>query len=210
MSPPAPRRPATDDRAARDARLDAMIVAAAAGDERAFEQFYDATAGYALALARRMLRGPDIEDLLADAYFEAWRTAARFDAARASAVTWLLTIVRSRALDALRRLSAQPPAGREPGEAGDADDLADDAAVDPADRLWRAEAGSRLDALLRQLAPAERWVLGLAYFRDLSHAQIAAETGLPLGTVKSHLARAQAKLRAGFGQPAAQTGGALR
>lgn len=184
---------ARDTRAARDARLATLLCAAAGGSAQAFEDFYDASAAHARALARRLLRGPqreaDIEDLLADAYFEAWRLAARFDAARGSAVTWLLQIVRSRALDLLRRQAAHPT---EPLPDETADPATDD---DPAARLWQQQAGTRLHAALLRLSAAERWALGLAYFRELSHAQIAAATGLPLGTVKSHIQRAQSKLR---------------
>jgi RNA polymerase sigma-70 factor (ECF subfamily) len=108
-------------------------------------------------------------------------------------VTWLLTIVRSRAVDLLRRRATHPSTPLD-----DDDDEAADSAdefTDPADRLWRAQAGTRLDAALRELNAAERWVLGLAYFRELPHAAIAQTTGLPLGTVKSLILRSQAKLR---------------
>lgn len=192
-------RPERAERTERDTRLAALVKAAARGDSRAFETFYDASFAWARVLARRVLRGASdaaVEDLLADAYFEAWRNAARFDPARGSAVSWLLTIVRSRAVDALRRAAASPDAAS--GDGPDAESTPADAGSDPAERLWRAQAGSRLHAALGGLSPAERWVLGLAYFRDLSHAEIAAATGLPLGTVKSHALRAQHKLRAVF------------
>ena len=66
---------------------------------------------------------------------------------------------------------------------------------DPSDRLWQLQAGRRLAVALAGLSAQERWLLGLAYFRDASHAAIAETTGLPLGTVKSSILRAQAKLR---------------
>jgi len=172
------------------------LAAAARGDNGAFERFYDATAGYARGLARQLLDAGEVDDLLADVYFEAWRHAARFDAARGSAVTWLLTLVRSRALDLLRRRSTQPSAG---GDVQPADEVVDH---DPAERLWQAQAGTRLQRALQLLTPAERWVLGLAYFRELTQAQIAGCTGMPLGTVKSHLQRAQTKLRAALAESA--------
>jgi RNA polymerase sigma-70 factor (ECF subfamily) len=190
--PPAARA-ADPARLERDARLAALLRASARGDASAFESFYDATVGYAQALARRVLRGADTEDLLADVYFEAWRTAARHDAARGSAVTWLLTLVHSRALDLLRHRASQPSVA---GTEGAATDLPGDPADDPAERLWRQQAGTRLHAALEHLTPPERWVLGLAYFRELTHTEIAHCTGLPLGTVKSHVQRAQTKLRA--------------
>lgn len=188
-------------RARRDQRLAALLAAAAAGDARAFETFFDATSGYARALARRILSGADLEDALADAYFNAWRHAARFEPARGSAVTWLLTIVRSRALDLLRQ--RPPSTGQHSDGAGQIDD--DTADPDqpgrqeggdgPAEQLWRSESQQQLHRALAALSASERWVLGLAYFRELPHGAIAAATGLPLGSVKSLILRAQHKLR---------------
>ncbi|MBL8342480.1 MAG: sigma-70 family RNA polymerase sigma factor [Rubrivivax sp.] len=199
--------PGSDDRReARDRQLAAWLAGAAAGDAAAFESFYEATFGHARTVARRLLRdSAEVEDLLADCYFEAWRKAGRFDPLRGSPVTWLLTLVRSRGLDALRAAAARP--GHAPGGAAAEDDagaeLADPAAgtdlADPAERLWRQQAGAELHAALATLTPAERWVLGLAYLRELSHGEIARCTGLPLGTVKSHALRAQNKLRTVLG-----------
>lgn len=175
----------------RDARLAALLQRSADGQSRAFEDFYDATVAYAHALARRMVRPADVDDLLADAFFQAWREAPRFDAARGSAVTWLLTLVRSRALDLLRRQRAKPDGEALPETAC----ALRDEHPGPEDLLAGCQAGSRLHAALAALAPHERWVLGLAYYRELSHSEISATTGLPLGTVKSLIQRAQQRLR---------------
>ena len=80
-----------------------------------------------------------------------------------------------------------------PGEAEPADVQSDEPG--PPDLLARAQVGSRLQAALGRLSHQERWLLGLAYYRDHTHVQIAASTALPLGTVKSVLLRAQHKLR---------------
>ena len=189
---------APPDRLRRDLELAEMLRAASAGNAGAFETFYDRTASYANSLARRMVRPDDLDDVLADAYFQAWREAARFDPARGSAVTWLLTLVRSRALDLLRRQRAlaQIEAPVEtPEEAAEAPS----ALPGPDELLALACAGSRLHAALATLSVNERWVLGLVYFRDLTHAQIAECTGMPLGSVKSLLLRGQAKLRERLG-----------
>jgi RNA polymerase sigma-70 factor, ECF subfamily len=181
-------------RAERDARLAALLAAAARGDAAAFESFYDATIGYAQAVACRLLRGADLEDLLADAYFEAWRNAPRFEPERGSAVTWLLTLVRSRALDALRRRAAEPRVE------GEAPDMPAGAESDPAEALWRCQAGTRLHAALAALSAPERWVLGLAYFRDMSASEIAAATGMPLGSVKTAILRGRNRLRSALAE----------
>ena len=177
-------------RAERDARLAELMRQAATGSTSAFETFYEATLAPARAFARRMVRPDDLDDLLADAFFQAWREAPRFDAARGCAVSWLLMIVRSRALDLLRRQKA----AREVELADDAPDLIDEA-PGPDELLSGTQAGTRLHAALADLAPAERWMLGLAYYRDLSHSEIATVTGVALGTVKSIIRRAQEKLR---------------
>lgn len=182
---------AAGDRAQRDGRLAQLLQQAASGDAEAFERFYDDTVAYAQALGRRMLGGADLEDLLSDAYFQAWREAGRFDAARGSAVTWLLTIVRSRALDALRRARAL----HECCACDELPDAAADTTAEPPEVLSTLESSCALREAMAALSAQERWLLGLAYFRELSHAQISATTGLPLGTVKSAINRAQAKLR---------------
>jgi len=182
--------PAEVERSARDLRLAALLQQAAAGRADAFEAFYDATVAYAQTLARRLVRGAELDDVLAESYFQVWREAQRFDAGRGSAVSWLLTIVRSRALDALRRQGAlsepQPDDGAAETPSPD---------PGPADLLAAMQSGTRLHAALAALSAQERWLLGLAYFRELTHSQISRETGLPLGSVKSAILRAQVKLR---------------
>lgn len=177
-------------RAERDAALAALMQRVAHGDAQAFAEVYDATIGYARALARRMVRPADLDDVLADAYFQAWREAPRFDAARGSAVTWLLTLVRSRALDLLRHQRAAPDAQPLPEGVDAADECPGPDAL-----LQGTQSGGRLHAALTALSADERWVLGLAYYCEMSHSQIAAATGLPLGTVKSLILRAQHRLR---------------
>jgi RNA polymerase sigma-70 factor (ECF subfamily) len=176
-------------RRARDERLAALLRRSAAGDAQAFEAFYDASVVHARTLARRILRDAELDDVLAEAFFQAWRDAARFDTARGSAMAWLLTIVRTRALDLLRQRQLRG----QPGDAEPADVISD--AAGPPDLLAQAQAGTRLHAALGKLSHQERWLLGLAYYRDHTHVQIAAATALPLGTVKSVLLRAQHKLR---------------
>jgi RNA polymerase sigma-70 factor (ECF subfamily) len=116
-------------------------------------------------------------------------------------MAWLLTIVRTRALDCLRQRQARG----QPGDAQPPDVESDEPG--PADLLARAQVGSRLQAALGRLSHQERWLLGLAYYRDHTHVQIAAATALPLGTVKSILLRAQHKLRTLLAQDASQGAG---
>ncbi len=203
--PDAPLQPADDpQRRARDEQLALLLKRSAGGDAQAFEAFYDASIVHARTLARRILRDAELDDVLSDAFFQAWRDSGRFDAARGSAMAGRLTIVRTRALDLLRQRQVRGQPGRTP-EGEPADVMSDEPG--PADLLAQAQVGSRLQAALGQLSHQERWLLGLAYYRDHTHVQIAATTALPLGTVKSVLLRAQHKLRALLEQDAIQGAG---
>lgn len=180
--------------AERDAQLASLLQAVARGDAQAFEQFYNATVRQAMAVVRRVAGDAHAEDVLADCFFQAWRNAGQFDAARGSALAWLLTMARSRALDRMRQETLRH--GGLSGAPGyDADACEKCPNPGPEQLLESTEASTRLHAALRQLSPTERWVLGLAYFGECTQSGIAAATGLPLGTVKSLMRRAQHKLR---------------
>ena len=184
---------------ARDIQHASLLQAAATGDARAFEQFYRETARLAHAVVGR-IAGPDhVEDVLADSYFQAWQQAAKFEPARGSAVTWLLTIARSRALDRLRAERL-----RHGGQVGapefDAQMRPDEVQSGPDILLQSLQQSSALHRAVAQLSPNERWMISLAYFRDLSQSEIARMTSLPLGTVKSLLTRSQQKLRVAMAQ----------
>ena len=190
-SPLSNRTLADDARTQRDAEWARLLGLAALGDAAAYERFYDESHKLAYGLARRIAGDSDAEDALADAYFQAWRESPRFDSARSSAATWLLLIVRSRAIDCVRR--------RLPGAGGGDDDDALAAlpatTPEPAETVEQRQEKVRLHAALALLTEQERWVVGLAFFRDLTHQAISQTTGIPLGTVKTLASRGQRKLR---------------
>jgi RNA polymerase sigma-70 factor (ECF subfamily) len=179
--------------------LATLLQSAAAGNARAFDAFYTATVRQAMSLARRIAGDAYAEDVLAEAYFQAWREAGRFDVQRGNAIAWLLTITRSRALDRLRQEALRHAGGSASARDEDAGPPCQEPG--PPDLLESIEARSRLHDLIAELSPNERWVLGLAYFRDHTQSEIAQITGLPLGTVKSLILRAQHKLRDAFEMP---------
>jgi RNA polymerase sigma-70 factor (ECF subfamily) len=193
--------PSTAGGPRRDAELARLLACSAAGDVQAFERYYDGCVVYARALARRFVRDAEIADVLAESFFQAWREAPRFDVSRGAARSWLLTIVRSRALDLLRQRRGAAATGAVAAPDTPSDEPG------PGDLLAQAQAGTRLHQALLELSSQERWVLGLAYYREMAHAEIAAATRLPLGTVKSLIHRAQRKLRARL-EPATQDQGA--
>ncbi|BDI06446.1 RNA polymerase sigma factor [Sphaerotilus microaerophilus] len=191
MSPGQPSPPSPQERQRRDLRLVQLLSGAARGSADDFETFYDLTIGHARALARRIVHGADLDDALADAYLDAWRRLGSYDPARGTPLAWLLSIVHSRTLDLCRHRNPRLESfDAQPDGAEAADDR-----PDPSETLWQLQAGQRLAVALAGLSAQERWLLGLAYFRYASHAAIAETTGLPLGTVKSSILRAQAKLR---------------
>jgi len=190
MNPTAtrPDLPASPDAAhgSGDAALAALLQASAGGDGRAFEAFYDRTVARAELVARALLRAADVDEALADAYFEAWRQAARFDPTRGSALSWLLALVRSGAVERLR-----PAAVRR-------DDIATEPGADAAELIdgwWQQLNNPRLHTALAALDAGERWALGLAYLRGCTQLEIASRTGWTPDRVHSVLAGAQAKLR---------------
>jgi RNA polymerase sigma-70 factor (ECF subfamily) len=171
--------------------LASQVGAMRQGNRDALESLYEATVGKLYALASAMLRNAeDAEEVVCETYAQAWETAGTFDPARASATGWLLMMCRSRALDSLRKRRAR----------GDSLDIAgfeqpDDAIHRPDELLSLMQQNSRVHAALGVLTPERRQLVSLAFLRDLTHQEIADATGMPLGTVKSHLRRALAQLR---------------
>jgi len=141
-------------------------------------------------LASRGLPALVAEELAQETLLAVWRKAALFDPDRANAATWIFSIARNQSIDYRRR---DHSALHDPETEIDPN-LADPA--DAAETLSQAEDEARLLASLSALSAEQMKVLGLAYFHDRSHSQIASELGLPLGTVKSRLRLALEKLRA--------------
>ena len=177
---------------AEDALLCALVARVALGDQKALAQLYDATSARVYGLARGITRNQHCaEEVTEDVYWQAWRQALRFDRRRGPVIAWLLTLARSRALDHLRR---GDPAMLHP----EPDTLvpdAGDAHTNPSHLLDAAQRDHKVRAALDDLDPLPRQLLSLAFYRGLTHEEIAQQTCLPLGTVKSHIRRALAALR---------------
>jgi RNA polymerase sigma factor (sigma-70 family) len=160
------------------------------GDEQALEALYDATVGKLYALSTAILRnGEDAEEVVCATYAYAWANAARFDTSRADVMGWLLMLCRSRALDCLRRRRR----GGIAVDIADVDLIAEDA--EPEDMISLLQQTSRVRVAMSALTPQRRKLVSLAFLKGLSHQEIAEVTGLPLGTVKSHMRRALTQLR---------------
>lgn len=163
-------------------------------DQAALGMLYDTTAARVHGVILRIVRRADLaEEVLADVYHQAWRECQRYDAARGKVIAWLLIIARSRALDALRRAD-------EAFSHPDPTDLLTPDAVqsgddDPLGLLEAARGNAALSEALAELSATQRQLIALAFFRGLSHAEIAAHTRLPLGSVKTHIRKALLQLR---------------
>lgn len=178
-----------------DTQLIALIEQVASGDQHALKRLYELSSGRLYGLALRVLREPAwAEDALQEAFLTVWRSAADYRASLSPPLAWLGLIVRSRALDVLRRQTAQ---GHPITQELD-DTLADTLESDMPDPLQHSLASQQSQALhvcLSRLDNSQREVVSLAYLRDLSHAELAAQLHLPLGTVKSWIRRGLEQLR---------------
>lgn len=161
-------------------------------DQASFDKLYAATVNRAWSVAMRIVRQPEAaEEVVEDCFWQVWREAERFDATRGRVLTWVLTICRSRALDYLRRKDiAEPMADVETLRSSE---LADE--HDPLDILSATERASAVHRALAQLKPRERQMISLAFFRGLTHQEIADASAMPIGTVKTVMHKAFKQLQ---------------
>jgi RNA polymerase sigma-70 factor (ECF subfamily) len=170
------------------------------GDEAALAALYDRWVGRVHTLAFWILKDADeAEDVVEETFWQAWRTAARYDGVRSAGSTWLVMIARSRALDRLRAQRRRADWTSAPGTAGTLLDMASPGERDPTARTEEGEHSAVLAEAIGALPSEQRQVLELAFFGGLSHSEIAARTAQPLGTVKTRIRLAMDKLRQRLG-----------
>ena len=169
--------------------LSVLVRRLAAGEQTALAELYDLTVAKIFGLAILIVRdAQDAEEVVCDTFVQVWHEARRYDPARGSALAWLLSICRSRAIDRRRRNQV----GALAAAADDAQDLHQAGADDLLEAL---EPGSAIHDALSQLSPTRLQLISLAFFQGLTYEEIARETSLPVGTVKSHIRRALAAMR---------------
>jgi RNA polymerase sigma-70 factor, ECF subfamily len=174
-----------------------LIAQAAGGEERAIATLYDRYGGVLYAVAYRIVgQRADAEEVVIEAFAQAWREAPRFESERGSVAGWLTMIARSRALDTVRARSRR--------DRLTASAAADRMGVSPAMGEWRADPARAVDHAERRtkvrealelLSPPQRQAIELAYFEGLSQSEIAERLQEPLGTVKTRVRLAMQKLR---------------
>jgi RNA polymerase sigma-70 factor (ECF subfamily) len=180
------------DTVAPDSDLTGLLQRVSRRDPAALHSLYRATSAKLYGLAHAMLGNTaDAEEVVCDSYVQAWRSAAHFDPGRGSVLAWLLMMCRSRALDLLRQRRSR--AAAESAVSRCAEEGRESA---PEELLDQAQSGAAVHQALGALSPLRRQLVALAFFRGLSHQEIAQAVRLPIGTVKSHLRRSLQGMRA--------------
>jgi len=177
--------------AAEVAESDEVLIAGLRDhDPAALEQFYDRYHRVAFGLALRMLHDHGAaEDVVQEAFLAVWRQAATFDAGRGNVRTWLHSIVHHRCIDRLRRQAAAALVKLD-------ETIEDAASPEVFHSAYQTLQREQIQRALARLPAEQRVTIELAYFGGLTHTEIAARTGVPLGTVKGRLRIGLQKLRA--------------
>lgn len=168
----------------------AIVTGLKAGDQNAMAELYDRYSSVVYAVALRVLGDTGAaEDVLQEIFLQLWRNPGAFDAARGSLGAWLAVIARNRAIDALRKRRPET----------DIEDVVISVAPDLASEAERSRAAEKVRGVLRAMPAPQRSALEMAYFEGLSHSEIAAKTGEPLGTIKTRIRAGLMVLRKAFG-----------
>ena len=172
--------------------LNECIRRTATGEEQALAALYDQTSHLVFGLALRILEDTaDAEEVTLDVYTQVWKSARDFDPRRGNAMAWLIMLTRSRAIDRLRsgagRKEREEPLQWIP-EIPSSAECPEQASILSQRQRW-------VRAALEALPPEQREAIELAFFSGLSHAELAARLGQPLGTVKTRIRLGMMKLR---------------
>ena len=167
----------------------AFLQRSSRGDKDAFNQLYQRTSSRMFAIALRLLHRKDwAEETVQEAYVKIWHNAGDYLSERGSVQTWMITILRYRAIDRLRKekshLLLPADAAEEP--------VMESSSVDTVDLHQSID---RLQGCMQELEDAQRQCIAGAYFDGLTHAQLSTHMGTPLGTVKSWIRRGLLLLR---------------
>jgi RNA polymerase sigma-70 factor, ECF subfamily len=180
-------------------RLQELLAMTARGDHAAFAEVYERTHAHLFGVALRMLgREHAAEDALQEAFVSIWKAAAlyrsRIEGQEIQPMTWLIAIVRNKALDALRtRVRRKESELPEPDEEGNSEPGG--VAGSALDLLQQATHALHIQGCMNALDGSHRQSLALAYYQGLSHSEVAQQMGAPLGSVKAWIRRGLEKLK---------------
>jgi RNA polymerase sigma-70 factor (ECF subfamily) len=190
-----PNEPPSEEGGSPSARLADLLKRASRGDEAAFAELYDATSSRAFGLAVRVLRDrAQAEEVTQESYLDCWRHAARFDVAKGSAISWLLTIVHRKAVDRVRSAEAS---GRRDAAYGHRE------LTVPHDETAEAATASldagRVRTALADLTTKQREAVELAFLGGYTHTEVASMLDLPIGTAKTRIRDGLIRMRDALG-----------
>ena len=170
--------------------LTRLLIRIGGNDQQAFAELYKRTSSKLFGVCLRMLRDrSEAEEVLQEIWTTVWRRAASFDAGKASAITWLVTLARNKAIDRLRQhreeqlddpLRLEEIADRQPTPAADAE---------------TSQEHQRLQRCLDALEPQQRGAVREAFFTGATYNELATRCKVPLGTMKSWIRRSLLQLR---------------
>jgi len=190
------RKPSVPDSSHIDPdQLRAWLAAAAQHDARAFRALYDATSPKLFGFALRITGKRELADeALQDAFVAIWHSAGSYQQQLSAPMTWMTTIVRNKALDGLRRHAGGVEID---GAVFDSDVIAalQDPRANPIDALLVSRDAKALAWCMSRLDGLHRQVVGLAFFHDLSHSEVAQQMAMPIGTVKTWIRRSLERLK---------------
>jgi RNA polymerase sigma-70 factor (ECF subfamily) len=180
---------------ATDAHLIALLDRIATRDETALRELYDITSRKLYGLALRMVGRVDLaEDVLQECYLNVWRIASDYRSSLSPPLGWMSVIVRSRALDMLRRLASQMDGKTQSLDDEESEQIAS-SEVGLLDAAMAGEQAGALNNCLSKIEAKQRDVIVWAYFRDMSHSELASQFDLPIGTIKTWIRRGLAQLK---------------
>jgi RNA polymerase sigma factor (sigma-70 family) len=164
-------------------------------DAVAFRLLYDATSSKLFGFALRILYKPELaEEVLQESFVAIWNGAAGYQSHLAAPMTWMTTIVRNKSFDFLRHLDVTPDMG-----AGQFDsdllNAIEDPSATPIQALQMSSDAKALGHCMSSLEGLHRQAIGLAFFHDLSHSEVAQHLSLPIGTVKTWIRRGLERLK---------------
>ncbi len=184
---------------AQDIANQQLMQRIAAGDQQAFGALYDRLSGPLFSLALQMLGDPaEAEDALQEVSMQIWRRAASYDASRSKVFSWAVMMTRSKAID---RLRARGRRARIVAGSTDEEDAPQEHASEvesASDTSVRRDDATRVRTALRSLPNEQRQAIEMAFFSDMTHAEIAEQSSEPLGTVKARIRRGLLRLRDGL------------
>lgn len=171
-----------------------LLARIAQGDQLALSTLYDRYARVMYAIALKSLRSvEESEEVVLDVFAQVWRIADRYDVQRGKPDTWLFTLTRSRVLDRIRRLQRFTSSTIISLDAVEIQPKANN--VDLFEQAAMTERRSHVLAAMKVLPEEQRTVIALAYYQGLTHSEIATQTGLSLGTVKTRIRLGLNKLK---------------